>query len=151
VAGADVVVVVGPSRPTGRPVVNVQEDPPLGGPVAAVAAGLPHLRSDTVALLAADLPFLTAEVLALLQSSLGPDDDGALLVDAEGRDQLLTGVWRTASLRMAVATAGPPEGQALRKVLAGLTVVRVPTPPGVRQPWQDCDTPEDLRRAEEQA
>ena len=41
----------------------------------------------------------------------------------------------------------------LGKVLGGLTVVRVlpgELPPGSR-PWQDCDTPEDLVRAEELA
>jgi molybdopterin-guanine dinucleotide biosynthesis protein A len=151
VAGASVVVVVGPKRETARPVVPVLEDPPGGGPVAALAAGLAHVGSPTVAVLAADLPFLTAEVLVLLESRLGPDDDGALLVDREGRDQLLAGVWRTESLRRALGAAGPPEGLALRRVLATLTVVRVGVPAGVREPWQDCDTPEDLRRAEELA
>jgi molybdopterin-guanine dinucleotide biosynthesis protein A len=153
VTGAAVVgvVLVGPERNTSRPVVSVLEDPPGGGPAAAVAAGLPHVSSPTVAVLAADLPFLTAEVLLLLESRLGPEDDGALLVDGDGRDQLLAGVWRTASLRRAVAAAGPPEGLALRKVVATLTVVRVGVPTGVRHPWQDCDTPEDLRRAEELA
>jgi molybdopterin-guanine dinucleotide biosynthesis protein A len=151
VAGAAVVVVVGPRRDTSRPVVSVLEDPPGGGPVAALAAGLPHVSSPNVAVLAADLPFLTAEVLVLLESRLGPDDDGALLVDGEGRDQLLAGVWHAGSLRRALADAGAPGALALRQLFAGLTVVRVGVPAGVREPWQDCDTPEDLRRAEELA
>jgi molybdopterin-guanine dinucleotide biosynthesis protein A len=144
-------VVVGPQRPTERAVLTVREQPPGGGPVAALAAGLPHVSSPLVALLAADLPFLTADVLLLLESSLEVDSDGALLVDADGRDQLLAGVWRTASLRRVVEAAGPPEGLALGRLLAGLTVVRVAVPAAVRAPWQDCDTPEDLRRAEELA
>lgn len=151
VAGADTVVVVGPARPSARPVLSVREDPPGGGPVAAIAAGLPYLRSDVVALLAADLPFLTADVLVLLESRLDLASDGALLVDADGRDQLLAGVWRTASLQQAVMDAGPPQGLALRKVLAPLTVVRVTAPAGLPEPWRDCDTPEDLRTAEELA
>jgi molybdenum cofactor guanylyltransferase len=148
---ADVVVVVGPVRAAGRPVRFVREDPPGGGPVAALAAGLPYVTSELVALLAADLPFLTAGVVSLLGSRIGPADDGALLVDNEGRDQLMTGVWRTAALRRVVADAGAPAGLALRQVLAGLTAVRVAVPAGLREPWVDCDTPEDLQRAEELA
>jgi molybdopterin-guanine dinucleotide biosynthesis protein A len=144
-------VVVGPPRSTQRPVLTVREQPPGGGPVAGLAAGLPHVASPLVALLAADLPFLTAEVLVLLENSLGSADDGALLVDDDGRDQLLAGVWRTSSLRRMLEVAGPPEGLALGKLLAGLTVVRVAVPAAARAPWQDCDTPEDLRRAEELA
>ncbi len=151
VADAEVVIVVGPERATARPVVSVREEPAGGGPVAALAAGLPLVVAPTVAVLAADLPFLTAEVLLLLESRLADGVDGALLVDADGRDQLLAGVWQTASLRAVLAAAGPPEGMALGKVLAALTVVRVAVPAGERDPWQDCDTPEDLRRAEELA
>jgi molybdopterin-guanine dinucleotide biosynthesis protein A len=149
------VVVVGPRRETARPVSWVREDPPGGGPVAALAAALPLVDAATVAVLAADLPFMTAEALQLLETSLsdsGSDGaDGALLVDPSGRDQLLAGVWRTSALRRALAAAGPPEGLPLRVVLANLTVVRVPAPAAVRPAWQDCDTPEDLRRAEELA
>ena len=151
VAAAETVVVVGPARPSARPVLSVREDPPGGGPVAALAAGLAHVRSDVVAVLAADLPFLTPDVLLLMESRLGLANDGALLVDGEGRDQLLAGVWRTASLRQALADAGPPEGLALRRVLAPLSVVRVAAPAGLPEPWRDCDTPEDLRTAEELA
>jgi molybdopterin-guanine dinucleotide biosynthesis protein A len=109
---------------------------------------------DRVALLAADLPFLTAEVLHLLDSRVVGEADGALLVDPGGRDQLLAGVWRTASLRAALAAAGPPEGQALGRLVRAMTVVRVPAdavPPGAGEPWRDCDTPEDIDTAEELA
>ncbi|BEP11759.1 hypothetical protein acdb102_00700 [Acidothermaceae bacterium B102] len=152
-AGCVTVVVVGPDRPTSRPVVFAQESPPGGGPVAALAAGLPHVTAPLVALLAADLPFLTAPVLATLQSSL-TTNDGALLVDDTGRDQLLAGVWRTAALRPLLERAGPPQGLALGRLLSALSFVRVtPTELGTYrpEPWRDCDTPEDLRRAEELA
>ena len=151
VAGCAAVVVVGPPRLTVRPVLCVREDPPGGGPVAALAAGLPHVSAPTVAVLAADLPFLTRDVLELLEASIGPADDGAVLVDGDGRDQLLAGVWRTGALRTVVQDAGAPQGLALRRVLAPLRTVRVAVPAGVPEPWQDCDTPEDLRRAEELA
>ena len=152
-AGCATVVVVGPDRPTSRPVVSAQESPPGGGPVAAWPPGCPMSTAPMVALLAADLPFLTAAVLATLQSRL-TTGDGALLVDDTGRDQLLAGVWRTSALRAAVEAAGPPQGLALGRLLAGLSVVRVtPAELGTypTEPWRDCDTPEDLRRAEELA
>src|SRR5438093_914016 len=61
VADASPQVVVGPPR-AGLPagVVRAQEDPPGGGPVAAVAAGLGALAAhgaEVVAVLAADLPY----------------------------------------------------------------------------------------------
>ncbi len=147
------VVVVGPERPTRRPVTFTRESPQGGGPVSALAAGLPLVTTPLVALLAADLPFLTRAVLDLLAARLADDVDGVLLVDDTGRDQLLVGVWHTAALRRVVDAAGPPEGLGLGRLLAGLTAVRVlpdELPAGPR-PWQDCDTPEDLVRAEELA
>nr|WP_242641280.1 DUF6457 domain-containing protein [Streptomyces kasugaensis] len=60
-------VVVGPGRPTRRAVVAALEDPPGGGPLAALDAGLRHTTAPTVLVLSADLPFLTrATVRALL-------------------------------------------------------------------------------------
>ncbi|MEV6563391.1 DUF6457 domain-containing protein [Streptomyces kronopolitis] len=56
-------VVVGPGRPTVRPVVRALEDPPGGGPLAALEAGLRHTTAPVVLLLSADLPFLTAETV----------------------------------------------------------------------------------------
>ena len=147
------VVVVGPERPTVRAVTFTRESPPGGGPVAAIAAGLRLVEAPRVAVLAADLPFLTSDTLDVLRSRLNGDEDGAMLVDDTGRDQLLVGVWRTAALRKVIAEAGPPEGLGLGRLLAGLTVVRVlpgELPPGAPA-WQDCDTPEDLVRAEELA
>src|SRR5687768_1070225 len=52
-------IVVGPPQPAPYDVVQVREQPPGGGPVAALRAGLAEVRTDVVALLAGDLPFLT--------------------------------------------------------------------------------------------
>src|SRR3954451_22611863 len=60
VRDASSVVVVGPLRATELPVAWVREEPPGGGPVAALAAGLPLVTAPLVAVLAADLPFLDA-------------------------------------------------------------------------------------------
>jgi molybdopterin-guanine dinucleotide biosynthesis protein A len=145
VADAERRVVVGPPQPAPDDVVVVRERPPGGGPVAALRAGLPEIRSEVVALLAGDLPFLTASLVADLRAALAAD--GVLVVDDGGRDQFLLGVWRTAALRAALADAAGPSS--LRRVFAPLAVdrLRPVVPPGTPPPWLDCDTPADLARA----
>ena len=56
-------IVVGPPQPVPDGVRVVREQPPGGGPVAALRAGLAEVGTDVVAVLAADLPFLTAELV----------------------------------------------------------------------------------------
>ncbi|MER0481180.1 DUF6457 domain-containing protein [Streptomyces sp. Edi2] len=69
---AAITVVVGPHRPTARAVVRALEDPPGGGPLAALDAGLRHTTAPTVLVLSADLPFLTAAtVQGLLAAATG--------------------------------------------------------------------------------
>ncbi|TKJ34552.1 molybdenum cofactor guanylyltransferase [Blastococcus sp. CCUG 61487] len=145
VADAEHRIVVGPPQPVPEDVVVVREQPPGGGPVAALRAALPAVADPVVALLAGDLPFLTGGVVAELRSAL--TDDGALVVDDGRRDQYLLGVWRTDALRGALRPTGGP--MSLRRVLAPLTASRLrPTvPPGTPPPWLDCDTPADLARA----
>jgi molybdopterin-guanine dinucleotide biosynthesis protein A len=61
VGAAEVRIVVGPPQPVPAGTAIVREDPPGGGPVAAIAAGLAAIPDvPFVAVLAADLPFLTA-------------------------------------------------------------------------------------------
>jgi molybdopterin-guanine dinucleotide biosynthesis protein A len=145
VADADPRVVVGPPQPVPPGVVVVREEPPRGGPVAAMRAGLAAVPTDVVALLAGDLPFLTAGLIRAMRERL--TGDGVLVVDDTDRDQLLLGVWRTAALRAAVADVAGPTS--VRKVLAPLAVRRLhPTVhPGQPPPWTDCDTPAELARA----
>jgi molybdopterin-guanine dinucleotide biosynthesis protein A len=155
-------IVVGPQRPgLPRDVILAREDPPGGGPVAAVAAGLaalPGAAPGFVAVLAADLPFLTRDDLAALhRAAAHGDHDGAVLVDEGGRQQWLCGVWRTAALRRRLAEVGAPAGQPMRALVRGLRPAEV-RPAEVRRdeeagppPWYDCDTEDDYRRAEEWA
>ncbi|WP_435823408.1 molybdenum cofactor guanylyltransferase [Kitasatospora aureofaciens] len=150
-AGARTTVVVGPARPTTRAGVRwTREQPPGGGPVAAVTAGLDLVTADTVLLLAADLPFLdrrTVERLASALEEAGPYTDAAVLVDAGGRDQPLTAAYRTAALRAALAAlGGDPAGQPLRRLVGGLNRLRVADTDNVAY---DCDTWEDLEQARE--
>lgn len=145
VADAEPRVVVGPPQPVPAGVVLVREEPPGGGPVPALRAGLAAVPGDVVAVLAGDLPFLTRELVTGLRERL--TGDGVLVVDETGRDQLLLGVWRTEVLRAAVAGVGRPTS--MRAVLSSLAVrrYRPPVSAGRPAPWTDCDTPADLARA----
>ena len=134
-----------------------------------MAAGLAAVRTEVVALLAADLPYLTAQAVARLLAALdepaldglasaldapaldrpAPAIDGAVLVDGAGRRQLLCGAWRVPALRARLSALGAPAGQAMRRLVDGLAVVEVRLPASEPPPWYDCDTEDDLRRAEE--
>ncbi|WP_030259293.1 NTP transferase domain-containing protein, partial [Streptomyces violens] len=163
--GAARTVVVGPERPTARPVVTTREDPPGAGPVAALDAGLRHTTADTVLVLSADLPFLTTGTVdALLAAGAGPGPgepsghadgeppghvDGALLVDGDGRDQPLVAAYKAAALRRALETLraerGGLDGLPLRALLAELSVRRVRDETAAAS--FDCDTWEALSAA----
>ncbi|MBT2211782.1 molybdenum cofactor guanylyltransferase [Actinomadura sp. NEAU-AAG7] len=143
-SGASRLVVVGPPRGVLAEAVHVREDPPGAGPVPALRAGLAEVSAPWVALLAADLPFLRpAHLAALLDAARARP--GAVLVDEDGREQWLAGCWRTAALRDALAGY---TGASLRGVLGPLEPAGVALPAGARPPWYDCDTPEQLARAE---
>lgn len=153
VRDADRTIVVGPAVRDVPVDLVTREEPPRGGPVAAIAAGLVGVRAPMVAVLAADLPFLDAATVRMLREALAAERAAAvaLPVDAEGRDQLLCAVWRTGALRAALAEVGGPAGIALRAVLAAAAgpVVRVRGDGDGLPPWFDCDTPADLAAARE--
>ncbi|WP_327046240.1 NTP transferase domain-containing protein [Microbispora sp. NBC_01189] len=151
VRAARTVIVAGPPRDLPG-VVFTREDPPGGGPVPALRAGLAEVTSPSVVLLAADLPFLetahVAELLAVLRGdgtggTVG-GTAGAVLVDDTGREQWLAGAWRTAVLRAALGAYG---GRSLRGLLGPLAPVPVRLAAGAAPPWFDCDSIEDLRAA----
>ncbi|MET8355966.1 NTP transferase domain-containing protein [Micromonospora sp. NPDC005171] len=82
--------------------------------------------------------------------------DGACFVDGDGRRQSLCGVWRVAALRAAVdrltvERGGSLAGAPVRALLADLVVREVAWSGEGPPPWFDCDTDEDVRRAEEWA
>ncbi|MEY9870924.1 molybdopterin-guanine dinucleotide biosynthesis protein A [Streptacidiphilus sp. MAP12-33] len=146
---AGVTLVVGPERATSRAVRWVREEPPGGGPVAGLAAGLAEVGAAVTLLLAADLPFLDTDTVHRLLDALdAPGVDAAVLVDADGRDQLLTAAYRTGPLRAALAAVAQPHGARLRAVTAGLRTLRLPDERGAAV---DCDTWEDVERARARA
>jgi molybdopterin-guanine dinucleotide biosynthesis protein A len=157
VADADPRIVVGPpDLPVPAGVLLTQERPAGAGPVAATAAGLAMVPDDRahLALLAADLPLLDRPAVAVLRASVG-DADVAVYVDADGRRQMLCGMWRLAALRGALAAlaASPAVGRGapMRALLDLVRVVEVSWTGAGPPPWFDCDTDADLRQAEEWA
>lgn len=147
--GADRIVVVGPRRDTVRPVRWIQEDPPGGGPVAGLAAGLPLTRAVVVVVLAVDLPFLTAATVdRLTAATVDGRSDGAILTDVNGRDQPLTAAYRREALNRRLGKLQGPAGAAISAVIRELNLVRLPDTDAVSA---DCDTWEELERARARA
>lgn len=103
----DVVVVVGPGRPTGVAGVLMTTEPePGGGPVPAVAAGLAIVPEATaVVVLAADLALLTAHHVRLLVAGLG-DVAACAALDERGPNPLLA-AHEAGGLRERIAALGP--------------------------------------------
>lgn len=125
----------------------VREEPPGGGPVTALRAGLAEVTAPWLVLLAADLPFLRgSQLTGLLGLALAAGRAGALLADADGRPQWLAGGWQADGLRAALGSYG---GSSLHGLLAPLDPVLMPvTGDGPDPaPWLDCDTPEELAAA----
>ncbi|MBG0853839.1 nucleotidyltransferase family protein [Streptomyces spinoverrucosus] len=147
-ADAWTTVVVADPRPTARPVTWTREDPPGGGPLAALAAGLPLTGADRVVVLSADLPFLGEPTVKGLLAELeaGPAD-GALLTDPGGRDQPLVAAYRAPRLRETLAHLGAEHGGLtglpLRLLTAELNLTRVLDPVASF----DCDTWDDIATA----
>ncbi|TFD26450.1 molybdenum cofactor guanylyltransferase [Cryobacterium lyxosi] len=134
-------VVVGP--PAARPaagdlpddaLVWALEDPPFGGPVAGIAAGLTALAAnadapaDWVLVLACDLPW-GADAARLLVAAasaaetIGEQTEGVHLTDDTGHAQWLAGIYRAPALRAAVDRLGTHvNGASMRELLAGLNL-----------------------------
>jgi molybdopterin-guanine dinucleotide biosynthesis protein A len=140
--------------PDGIPVLV--EDPPGGGPVAAVARGLREVpaQTDAVIVLAADLPFVTSAHLdRLVRAAMtGPTGtaqppgapEGAVTVDATARRNWLCAAWPRAVLAAALDRLGDPSGRSMRDLAAGLRPVEVADLDAVAD---DVDTLDDLERA----
>jgi molybdopterin-guanine dinucleotide biosynthesis protein A len=137
-AGAGQVILVGPHRASAvqaARLVEVREDPPFGGPVAALAAGLASVTVPVTLLLAADLPRAddaVDRIVTHLDRLLPPSGqraagvDGIILVDEESRDQWLAGAYLTARLRSAIDELDGRVGDAsLRCLMRGLRLHRV--------------------------
>lgn len=149
--GASPITIVGPSVPVDGEVRWVQEDPPFGGPVAAVVAafevGVTAPDPEWTLLLACDLPRAVPAAARLVRDAhLVPrDTEGVCLAGASSRPQWLTGIYRTSALRRA-AEAMPDAGRdaRMRDLLDDLAIAVIEDRAGDAD---DVDTWEDVERA----
>lgn len=152
-AAARHTVVVGEARPTVREVRWTREDPPGGGPLAGLAAGISELdgvaQGDDdelpVIVLATDLPWLRPADLDRLIAVLAADPaaEAAVFSDPDSRLQPLAAAYRMRSIRAALAAVRPVHGKPVKLVLHALAVVTVPDLGAAG----DCDTPDQLAAA----
>ncbi len=127
-------------------VVVTREDPPFGGPVAGIAAGLEAVPEPApwTLVLACDLVRPEGAVDALLWAADDTADaDGFVAVDEDGRRQPLLALYRSSALRDAVRALGDPTDAAVRRLTAGLRLVEVPLSDGL---CADVDEPADAAR-----
>jgi molybdopterin-guanine dinucleotide biosynthesis protein A len=156
-AGARRVVVVG-ATPTGvgGRILLTREDPPFGGPVAGIGAGVlalegatgtePTESGDLTLVLACDLPHVARAVAALTAALPMPAEaDGLMLVDGERMGQPLTALYRSAALGRALSACrehGGLDGLSMRALIRSLRLHEVASPAGATD---DVDTPEDAK------
>ncbi|MGW1926840.1 DUF6457 domain-containing protein, partial [Streptomyces massasporeus] len=144
-----------------HPGLWTREDPPGGGPLAALDAGVREIGAGAgggagetgagvLLVLSADLPFLDEDTVHRLLGALAdaPDAEAALLTDAGGRDQPLVAAYRAAPLRRELARIaaerGTLAGGPLRQLTSALRLTRVAAGPLASF---DCDTWEDIATA----
>ena len=148
--GAGCVAVVPPAVRVPDGVLRTLEDPPSGGPLAGIDAGLRALGVGDdvlVVVVSVDAPGVGAFLPALLEPALAEGSDGRIVRggDPEPFDQYLMGVYRAGALRRvldeAVASLGSVRGVGVRRVLRALEVERVSVGADV---CRDIDTPEDV-------
>ena len=141
------VVAVGAPREVRREVAWTSEDPPGGGPFAALLAGVALVRTPLVAVLAGDMPDAAPALLRLVEvlGSSAPEVEAAVAVDDEGIPNPLLAAYRTGAV---ARYAGRPTAGVPARTLLELAHVEVAVPgPASR----DVDTPADLARLEDEA
>ena len=136
------------------------EDPPFGGPVAGLVAGLAALErvtasalpsgvpADWVLVLACDLPWAADAARLLVPAATDPalpaSVHGLHLVDPGGRAQWLAGIYRAAPLRAAADRLGADaHGASMRGLLGPLELRGLRDDSDVGRDvdtWQDVET-----------
>jgi molybdopterin-guanine dinucleotide biosynthesis protein A len=142
-AVCDPVVEVGPGV-TDLP--SIREDPPAGGPLAALVAGVHALDVVPAMLRACDMPFVDEPLVRLIAEWPG---DGTVVPVAGGRFQYACARYGGASIDEAVAALRQPGGAGLRAATdTSVTYVDEDTWRAVTSPdaFADLDTPADLQR-----
>lgn len=121
-----IIVVGGPFEIGDDRITWTREDPPFGGPAAAVLAGIGALGEAVdeteVLLLASDLPDAARLVGRLDARPIPADADGLVALDDSGREQWLAARYRLGALRRAARDLAEPGGTAMRVLLGPLSL-----------------------------
>ncbi|WP_458116371.1 molybdenum cofactor guanylyltransferase [Arthrobacter sp. D2-10] len=120
----------------------IREEPPFGGPAAAVSAAVVHLSPDPapwVLVLACDMPRINEALPALIAGALATN--ASVLAHDGGRDQPLAALYRWADLATAVDQE-EVRNLSMRALLARVTWSPVDVPAGSTI---DIDTWSDAR------
>src|SRR5690625_1180966 len=151
VSFVDHVVVVAPETtldpaPDWPRVSFALEDPPFGGPVAGIAAGIAHLSEEVdeeeIFLLPVDIPRVDEAIAQLAAADV--HHDGVALVDEGGWPQFLLGRYLLGSLRRSIDALDTTRNIAVRTLGDQLRLDYVTVPSEI---VQDVDTPEEAREA----
>jgi molybdopterin-guanine dinucleotide biosynthesis protein A len=148
VASSERLVVVANRRPFARSVLWAREEPAGAGPVAATAAGMSQVRAPVVVVIACDMPMFSADTVRRLRTRLGtagPEVDAAMLVDENGRRQLLAAAYDRAALAEALNALGDVRNQSMRALVELLKIVEVAS---LGAETLDCDTWDDVKRSQ---
>ncbi|HPB73406.1 MAG TPA: NTP transferase domain-containing protein [Phycicoccus sp.] len=150
------IIAVGPTRPVSRTVTWTREEPPGGGPLAAIAAAghllaphslagseaLAHLREreHIVLVVAGDMPWAAPALPQLLDALRAhPEHDAAIALDDEGHLNPLLAAYRLGALTRCLPN--PAHGHRATLLLT-LPHVEVAV---TGDAGRDVDTPADLR------
>ena len=154
-AGCQPITIVGPHRSAISGAEWTREEPPFGGPAAAIRSALTNWASgsspsmpDLTLVLAGDLvrpDAVTAHLREVVAGALTPALDGICLGDDFDHPQWLAGVYRTTALRSG-AEALPDDAAhaSIRALMTDLRLAVIPAPPAVTA---DIDTWDDLADA----
>jgi len=142
------IIVVGPERALSRPVEFVREDPPGGGPAAAMVAGLRAALSavpDQILVLPGDAPHAGRAAPLLLEALRASDGTAVVATDRSGFEQPLQLALTRSAAEKLVSAAGRDgaRGGSARALVNRLE------PPALRLPMPvaahfDVDTPDQL-------
>ena len=147
------IIVVGPERPLSRSVQFVREDPPGGGPAAAMVAGLRAALTaepDRILVLPGDAPHAGRAALLLLEALTASDRTAVVATDRSGFVQPLQLALNRSAAQELVRAAGQDgaRGGSARALVNRLD------PPALRLPMTvaahfDVDTPDQLHAWEQ--
>ncbi len=128
-----------------RSITSLREEPKFSGPVSAIATALKHISSDLVGVIATDMP-LAPPILLSLVDQIEKDIDAVIPSDENEQIQPLCAIYRTASLRSAIAALGSPVNRSMKDLLKTLSFKTVTPQEISAHLLQDVDTKEDMKR-----